>query len=180
MRANAYRRKAQGDDSHLMSRTFLRYLGWFMATMGVGFLGMLAAWFFLARNAEAASSADTQGSLLLMLACIILPMLAFGIFFLFYKKDDPYRARTFGILFSLLITLLMYLFVHIQGVYFAKKAAELALTPEALGAEVAKSSNLFTGFLLVLAAAGYLAGPFRLMLKERRQRKKSAEDFGLH
>lgn len=179
MRANAYRRKAQGDDSHLMSRTFLRYLGWFMVTMGVGFLGMLAAWFFLARNAEAASS-GTRGSLLLMLVCIILPMLAFGIFFLFYKKEDPYRARTFGILFSLLITLLMYLFVHIQGVYFAKKTVELALTPEALGAEVAKSSNLFTGFLLVLAAAGYLAGPFRLALKARRQQRKSAEDFGVH
>lgn len=170
--------KWSDDNPYTINSTVSRYFIWIFWIILVAFLGTLLTLVLFGRS-EFTEAQDMHYDFLAVL-CVGLPVVFFALFFLFYKREDPCKARFYGILCGLLLLIFTNIFVPVHNAYYIAKAARLSVDIAAFRDEMNRDMNIFTISMLVFTAALYFIGPFRLLMKERRQRKKTAEDFGIH
>lgn len=170
--------KRWDDDPCTIGSTLGRYFLWIAGTMLAALPGVILSMILISRTAAPVEQEMTQR--LIAILCTGLPVLFFALFFLFYKREDPCKARFFGILCAILMMVSVGIFMEVQTACLMEKAALLSVEATAFEAERKTGMDVFSVVMIILAMGVYFIGPFRLMLKERRQRKKSAEDFGVH
>lgn len=170
--------KRTDDNPCTIGSTLGRYFLWIACAMLVALMGLILSMILITRAADPVEMEMNQR--LIVILCTGLPVLFFALFFLFYKREDPCKARFYGIAAAILLMILVSIFVTAQNAYYIDKAARLSVEAAAFEAERKTGMDVFTVVMFILVAAGYFIGPFRLLMKERRQRSKSAEDFAVH